>query len=356
VFGAACGGGDNGGTPPSACRVTSVTVGPDTLSVVVGESKDLFAAFAGVNCTASEPITWSASNTAALSLQPAGATAHVTGRTVSAQPVTVTATVAGVSGQSQVMVRQPPTIELTPDSIAFAATQNGPSPQSQAVAITNAGGGALTGVSAGSAVYGPEGSGWLLVQALFLNPTAPTSLNLVPTNTTLPPGTYTAKVPITSPAATNSPQNIVVTYTISANAAAPAISNLSTNLVALNGCKHSDNSVGNLVQITFAFTDPSGSALAGSAQIIETFKFVPSGVSGTSSGAPNSSTGTGASGTMSIGNCLTFDTDTSMSFTVTLVDGAGKSSNTLSGSIAKPAGGARTGPGRGVLTLTKPVP
>ena len=214
---AACGGGaagNVGSTGPSGCLVSSVSVGPDTLSVVVGETRDIFAAFSGVDCTTANTVTWSNGNTSALSLQADGNTAHVTGRVIAAQPVIVTASIGGKSAQSKVMVRPAPAIQLTPETLTFTAKRNGPSPQSQMVAITNAGGGTLNGISAGNPVYGAGASGWLLVQTLFLNPVAPTSLNMVPTNTTLAPGIYTATVPIVSPAATNSPQNITVVFTV----------------------------------------------------------------------------------------------------------------------------------------------
>ena len=218
---AACGGGggDNSTGLPAGCQVTSVSVGPDTLSVVVGETKDLFAAFSGVNCTAGLSVTWNTSNASALSLQPAGNVAHVTGRAIAAEPVSVTASLGGVSGASQVMVRPPPTIKLTPETLTFNAVRNGPSPQSKAVSITNAGGGTLSQLSAGNTAYGPGANGWLLVQSLFLNPTAPSTLNIVPTNTTLPAGTYTATVPITSPVATNSPKDITVLFMITGGSA-----------------------------------------------------------------------------------------------------------------------------------------
>lgn len=343
---AACGGsgGDGATTSGSGCLVSSVSIGPETLTVTVGETRDLFAAFSGVNCTLAQTVTWSNGNTSALSLQADGNTAHVTGRAVNAQPVAVTASIGGKSATSQVMVRPPPTIKLTPETLTFTAARNGPSPQSQAVSITNAGGGTLNGLAAGNPVYGAGASGWLLVQSLFLNPTAPASLNLVPTNTTLAAGTYTATVPITSPVATNSPQNITVVFTITGSAAAPSISNLSASLTGLNGCTHSDGSKGNAYTIQFSYTDPSGGQFAGT--VFQTVLFNPSAVAGSASIPVPSSGVTVSNGTIAFGNCLTFGTDASMSYTITLQNSSGQSSNTLNGTITKPAGGASAGPGR----------
>src|ERR1041384_5679204 len=113
----ACGGGGDGGTTggSSGCLVSSVTVGPETLSVTVGQTRDIFAAFSGVNCTLSNTVSWSNGNSSALSLQAEGNTAHVTGRVINAQPIAVTASIGGKPATAQVMVLPAPTIQLSPE-------------------------------------------------------------------------------------------------------------------------------------------------------------------------------------------------------------------------------------------------
>jgi hypothetical protein len=165
---------------------------------------------------------------------------------------------------------------------------------------------------------------------------------MVPTNTTLAAGTYTATIPIQSTVASNNPQNITVTYTVTGGSGAPSISNLAATLAGLNGCTHSDGSRGNLYSISFSYSDPTGAA-SFSGSIVETFLFTPSNVSGTSTILVPSTAVTVSNGVMTISNCLTFGTDVSMSFTITLQNSAAQASNQLAGSLPKPAGGASTG-------------
>jgi hypothetical protein len=343
----ACGGGGAGGnsstpTGPTGCQISSVSVGPETTSVVVGETRDLLAAFAGVNCTSSQTVTWSDANTAALALQADGNTAHVTGRVSSAQPVTVTASIGGKSASSQVTVLPPPTIKLAPETLTFTALRSGPSPQSQSVAITNGGGGTLDNLSVGATTYGGGASDWLLVQSNNLNPTAPTSLNVVPTNTTLADGSYTATVPIVSPKASNSPANITVVYTITGGANVPSISNLSATLAGVNACTQPSGVPGNIYNLSFSFSSSSGAGFTGT--IIQTFVFVPGG-SVSSGSRPVPSAGVTVSATtMSFADCLTFGNATAFNYAITLQNAAGQQSNVLQGVLTKPAGGSNTGP------------
>ena len=120
-----------------------------------------------------------------------------------------------------------PLIAVSSSSVAFAATVGGSSPTSQVLAITNTGGGALTGLSAGPIGYGAgQPTGWL---GLGLNSTtAPATLTLNVNTGALAAGTYTATVPVTATIASNSPQTVTVTFTVSAR---PAIA-LSSSTVA----------------------------------------------------------------------------------------------------------------------------
>ena len=354
---AACGGGGAGGnsstpTVPTGCQISSVTIGPETLSVVVGETRDLFAAFAGVNCTSSQTVTWSAANTTALTLLADGNTVHVTGRAASAQPVAVTASIGGKSASSQVTVLAQPAIKVVPETLTFTALRSGPSPQSQTVAITNGGGGTLDNLSVGATTYGAGASNWLLVQSSNVNPTAPTSLNIVPTSTTLADGSYTATVPIVSPKAANSPANITVVYTITGGANVPSISNLSATLGGVNSCSQPSGAPGNVYNLGFTFSDPSGAAFTGT--IIQTYVFIPGGTPGTGLFPVPSSLVTVSGTAMTFGNCLTFGNAATFNYTITLQNAAGQQSNVLQGVITRPAGGS--GAGRPALVGVRPSP
>ncbi|MEQ1911351.1 MAG: CARDB domain-containing protein, partial [Vicinamibacterales bacterium] len=121
--------------------------------------------------------------------------------TNSPQTVTVTFTVASPS----------PMIGLSASALTYGATQGGANPASQVVNVTNSGVGTLSGLAVGTIAYG-SGSGWL--QATLSGTTAPATLTVQPTTGTLAAGTYTATVSVTSGVATNSPQSVTVTFTI----------------------------------------------------------------------------------------------------------------------------------------------
>src|SRR5689334_18054015 len=78
---AACGGASDGGgtTPSSACHVSAIIVNPGTVSLAVGETRDLFTSFQQANCTTDPTVAWTNGNSAAVVLQPDGEVAHVTG-------------------------------------------------------------------------------------------------------------------------------------------------------------------------------------------------------------------------------------------------------------------------------------
>lgn len=356
---AACGGSggsDAGGpTVPSGCHITAVVVSPDSLSLAVGESRDLVAAYAGTGCSDKLAVTWSTGNASVLSLQPGtpgSGVATVTGVAAAAQPVTVTASLGGVSGSARVTVLGRPTIKLTPQSLTFTAVSHGQAPLPQTVALTNAGGGVLAHLAPDATVYGPGASNWLFIDR---NPSlatvAPYDLIIQPTNTAFPPGTYTATIPVVSSDATNSPQNITVTLTLLSSSAAPVISNLSVTLTGVNGCTHADGSLGNAFSFAFSFTDATGNVTLPGATIREFFTFRPTGLTGSATVSATTFTGTGSSGTITTGQCLTFanpgaQADTSVTLMISLVNAASQESNALTATISRPPGGASVGPGR----------
>ena len=106
----------------------------------------------------------------------------------------------------------PPLIVLTPTSRSFSAIVGAPNPPAQTVAVTNGGGGSLSGLNESVTYTAGQPNGWLDSE---INPkTAPGTLTLTAKTGSLPVGTYTATVSVTSGAASNSPQTVTVTFTV----------------------------------------------------------------------------------------------------------------------------------------------
>ena len=152
---------------------------------------------------------------ATLTLQPATgslaagtyhATVPVTSAAASNSPQTVAVTFTVAAG---------PAIGLASTSLTFTATAGGADPASQPIAVTNSGGGALTGLAVGTINYG-SGSGWLT--ATLDSTHAPATLTVHAATGALAPGSYTATIPVTSPVASNSPRTVSVTFTVAAGA------------------------------------------------------------------------------------------------------------------------------------------
>lgn len=103
-------------------------------------------------------------------------------------------------------------IGLSPTSFTVSDTVGTSSPAALSVSVTNAGGGALSGLATGTVVYGGGATGWLTPNLAAT--TAPTTLSLQIDNAGLAAGTYTATVPVTATGVGNSPQNVTVTLTM----------------------------------------------------------------------------------------------------------------------------------------------
>ena len=122
---------------------------------------------------------------------------------------------AAVKDSALVTVSSTPpagTIALSSAAASFADTAGTPDPAAQVINVTNSGGGVLSGLTVGTITYGVGATGWLV--ATLAASTPPTTLTLAPAVGSLGPGTYTATVPVQSAFATNSPQNVSVTFTI----------------------------------------------------------------------------------------------------------------------------------------------
>jgi alpha-tubulin suppressor-like RCC1 family protein len=193
-----------------------VLVTPTTASITVTAQVQLAVAVTDANgqAVASPEVAWATSQPTVATVSNTGL---VTGKTVGS--ATIVATYEGVAALCNVSVGSPPAISLSPTSVTFTGTAGGSSPAAQTVAVTNGGGGTLSGLAVGTISYGAGASGWLA--AAVTPATAPATVTLTATLGTLSAGTYTATVPVSSTAAgvTNSPRSIAVTFTVGTSAA-----------------------------------------------------------------------------------------------------------------------------------------
>ena len=227
VAAAACG---NGSGP--ACVVQSVSVSPSAVTLTVAQTVTLTATVNATNCSTPPSVSWS-SGSAAVGLLASGTSAQITGNSVTASPVAVTASAGGQSGSSQVTVTPQPSISLSIATLDFSALEGGANPASQFITITNGGGGTLSGLSAGTITYGPGASGWLQTPILSTT-TAPATLTVQPVTGALAPGTYGATIPVQSGGASNSPQTLTVTFMVAASPVI-ALSSASLTFSAVQG-------------------------------------------------------------------------------------------------------------------------
>ena len=135
----------------------------------------------------------------------------------------------------------PVTMGVAPATVTVKDTAGTANPAGTAVAIS-ASNGTVSGLTLGTIAYTGAKSGWL--NPVLGGTTAPTTLMLFASNQGLQAGTYTATVPVTSSAATNSPQSITVTYTVAPDPAPPISGNTILAAGNLGGC--SDGTPGDL--------------------------------------------------------------------------------------------------------------
>ena len=156
-------------------------------------------------------VTWTSS---------AATVAAVAGGNVTAAGLgsaTITATAGGRSATRAVKVIPRPQLQLSDTLANLVATLNSELgytqlPAPAVVTISNATATPATGLAVGTIYYQGGQTGWLA--ATLGGTTAPTKLTLAIVSTGLPPGTYTATVPIQASAATNSPQSVTVHYVV----------------------------------------------------------------------------------------------------------------------------------------------
>ena len=107
-----------------------------------------------------------------------------------------------------------PGIQVAPGSVTFNDTVGGSAPGAQNIAVNADGEGTLTGLRA-AIDYGSGPSGWL--SASLSDTTAPATLTVSLTSTSLSVATYHATIVLTATSAPNSPFNLPVTFDIAAS-------------------------------------------------------------------------------------------------------------------------------------------
>ncbi|HXI20922.1 MAG TPA: hypothetical protein VNH46_07555, partial [Gemmatimonadales bacterium] len=130
-----------------------------------------------------------------------------------------------------------PVIALSSASLGFSAQAAGTAPASQDVQVTNSGGGTLTGLGLGTIVYKTgEPAGWLA--AVQLNAVAaPATLTIQPTPGTLPPGTYSAEIPVVSTLTGVASQSVQVVFDVTSGPVvdvSPAAVNINSTPTLIN--------------------------------------------------------------------------------------------------------------------------
>ena len=201
------------GLSPSSLSFTAVQGGGSPANQTVGVSN-----------SGGGTLNWSASVTSGTFLSLGGTTSGTNSGTITAVVTLGSLTVGTYNGNIQVTAAgasntpqnipvtltvslAPPTISLSASSLSFTAVQGGGSPANQTVGISNTGGGALNWSASVT-------SGAFLSLSGTTSGTNTGSFTVVATLGALTPGTYNGNVQVTAAGATNTPQNIPVTFTV----------------------------------------------------------------------------------------------------------------------------------------------
>jgi Bacterial Ig-like domain (group 2) len=327
--------------------VDRVDVSTAAITIQVGQSTSVSAVArsqSGQSLTA-RTIQWTSSNAAVASVSSAGQIAGVSTGTA-----TISASAGGTSGTVNVTVFAPPHITVSASTLTFSAGQGGQAPAPQTVNITNTGGGTLSGLTIGPITYTTgQPTGWLSFD--FNQATAPTAVTLHASPASLSPGSYSAIVPVRATTADNSPVNIGVTFNVTAPPTAPTITTFIYSVIQLNSpdCVAVNN--GSQVGFGFNFTDPNGDVSAAGSSVHLMFTFQPSGSTGSLTVSDPSFTGTGFSGSVTFLICTAWGADSQVVVNTTLTDDSGRTSNTLTVNVPRPAGANGAGQDIGTGTL-----
>ena len=222
------------GLSTTTVTVSAFAGGPDPGYVAVDISNTGTGTIAGLTHTvtygAGQPTGWL---TASLSSATAPATLFINAKPASLGPGTYDASIAviapGTTNSPQtvdvVFIVRPairsPAIVLTPTLQAFHAIEAGPDPGPASIAVTNDGGGSLSGLTVAVGYVAGQPTGW--VSASLDSTAAPATLTVQPATGTLAAGTYDAIVSVSSSVAANSPKDVSVTFVVAAAPVPPAI-------------------------------------------------------------------------------------------------------------------------------------
>jgi hypothetical protein len=225
-----------GGANPNNQTVSITNTGTGTLSWTVSDNATWLtlspaSGTGNGSVTASVNVSGLAAGTYNAAITIAGSGATNTPQTV---PVTLTVNAA-----------PSPTISRSPSSLTFTATQGGANPASQNVSITNSGSGTLSWTVSDN------------VNWLSLSPTSGTGNGSVAASVNisgLAAGTYNGTITISATGATNTPQTVPVTLTVSA---APTI-RLSPTSLSFTATQGAANPAAQTVNVT----NPGGGTLA----------------------------------------------------------------------------------------------
>jgi uncharacterized protein (TIGR03437 family) len=205
-----------GGAAPATQTVSVTNSGGGTLT---------WSATSGASWLTVSPASGTGSGTLTLGINTAGLAAQTyngaitvtaSGAANSPQTIAVTLTVSAAA----------PAISLSASKASFSYTLGGSAPASQTVAVTNAGGGNLSWSAT-------SGASWLTVSPASGSGSGTLTLGI---NTAgLSAQTYNGAITIAAAGATNSPQTIAVTLTVSAAAPPPVVVSAVVNAASWTG-------------------------------------------------------------------------------------------------------------------------
>ncbi|MGH7461698.1 MAG: fibronectin type III domain-containing protein, partial [Longimicrobiales bacterium] len=192
---------------------------PQTVSVTNSGGGSLTGLSTAITYTTGQPTGWLAATlsgtTAPATLTLTPTTGALTAGTYSAivrvsspvapnspQSLNVTFTVAGPQAG----------IRVNPVNLSFQAFRSSNPPAAQIVDVTNTGGAALTGLAVSITYPAQQTGGWLSAQ--LNTTTAPATITAAVTSSSLPNGSYSGTLTVTSPVASNSPQTVPVTLQV----------------------------------------------------------------------------------------------------------------------------------------------
>jgi hypothetical protein len=199
---------------PAACDevvvepvpVADVTVTPGSVVLDIGATRRFQATATDLSGNAlPRPVSWRSGNPAIATVDGEGLVTAAGAGTVS-----IIATIGSASGSASVEVSPAPVVALDPEFVTLTARREGRISEGIDVAVSNAGGGTLTGIST-TVSYDDNGSGWLEISAE--QSTAPTTLTLRGDPGELDVGTYSAQVTVSGTPPV-SPAVLTVTFQV----------------------------------------------------------------------------------------------------------------------------------------------